>query len=136
MIKLDKVVQVLKTKNLAPAVLKNIVEELQKIEETKPDKPITDKVKKQWVVVAYDPDNKLAALDVFAFVAQIDAAEKPDAILGYVAAARNSYNLTKKGKKFPVKNLAEAFDRIPRKFTKEAGYLPKNKDAIVVVKTQ
>jgi hypothetical protein len=135
MIKLNKVVDVLKTKKLAPEVLRTIVEELKKIEETKPERDTTPKVKKQWVVIAYDPENKLAGMDVFAFVAQMDEAEAPDTILGKIAVAKNAYNVTKKGKKYPVKTLGEAFDKIPRKFTKEAGYLPKTKDVVTVVKS-
>jgi hypothetical protein len=135
MIKLNQVVSVLQKKKLAPEVLKNIVEELTKIEADKPERDTAPKSKKQWVVVALDPDNKLAGLDLFAFVAQIDAADAPDAILSKVAVAKNAFNNTKKGQKFPVKDLAAAFERIPRKFTKEAGYLPKTKDAVIVVKS-
>lgn len=108
------VAEVLKQhKAITPALLREIVEELNATAQSEADEPVP-RTKTQFVVVSHDTGH-------FGWVFQIPEEAAPQSILARIDAAAHSFNASKKGRLLPVKNRAEAMEVVSRKHWKEAG---------------
>lgn len=92
--------------------------------------------KKQMVVVISDPRNEIPTdTDFVAWVMQIPENDAPATTLDRVVKAAHSYNLTRRGQKYPVKSIAEACEVVGAKFLKEMNVAVKTRLPVSVLVT-
>ncbi len=92
-------------------------------------------VKKQFVMMVSDPEGKLEGLDLVGWVLQI-----PEEDSVYVAEERlfrcaYEHNLSKKGRRMPVKTIAEVCEHVPARIAKEQKIWIKNKEPVYMLRT-
>ena len=135
-IDVSKVAEILKKNEISPAILRRVIEEMNQIaqpEGADDEKPPA--VKKQFVIVVSDPENRLPKNDFVGWVVQIPDSESPATTLDRVFRSSYDFNTTKKGRLLPVKTVGEAIENVPAKFFKEAEVWVKTKTPVLVVKT-
>jgi len=135
-IEVNKVAEILKKNEISPAILRRIVEEMNlavQPEGAEGDKPPA--VKKQFVVLVSDPDQKMPKHDFVAWVLQIPENESVATTQDRIFRSSYDYNTTKKGQLLPVKTVGEAIENVPAKFFKEADVWVKTKTPVLVLKS-
>jgi hypothetical protein len=135
-IEINKVAEIIKKNEVAPAVLRRIIEELNLA--AQPEGGDEDKappVKKQNVVLVSDPEGRMPKHDFVAWVLQIPESESVATTQDRINRASYDYNATKKGSLMPVKTVGEAIENVPAKFFKEADLWVKTKAPVLVLKT-
>ena len=135
-IEVNKVAEILKKNDIAPAVLRRIIEEMNLAVQPEPgeeDKPPA--VKKQFVILVSDPDRKLPKHDFVGWVLQIPENESVATTQERIFRGAYDYNTTKKGRLLPAKTVGEAVESVPAKFFKEAEVWVKTKTPVLMLKT-
>jgi len=130
-IDIAEVADTLKTHKLEPAVVREIIEELNARAEAKEaDKAEpTPRGKTQFVAVTIPATSQ-------AWIFQIPEQAGPQTILDRINTAAHAFNASKKGRLLPVKSLAEAVESVPRRFWKDAdGTVVKTKLPCVLIST-
>ncbi|WP_269537875.1 hypothetical protein [Cerasicoccus fimbriatus] len=92
-------------------------------------------VKKQFVMMVSDPEGKLEGVDLVGWVLQI-----PEEDSVYVTEERlfrcaYEYNMSKKGRRMPVKTIAEVCEHAPARIAKEQKVWIKNKEPVLLLRT-
>lgn len=92
-------------------------------------------VKKQFIMMVSDPEEVLKDKHLVGWVLQIPEEDSP-----YVAEERlfrsaYEHNMTKKGRRMPVKTIAEVCEHVPSRVTKEQNVWIKNKEPVLLVTT-
>ena len=115
------------------------------VDETKPETEAEDagtekegedlpKVKQQYVILVSDADG-IISKDLTGWVLQMpEDKDCRDVIEGIKKAAYN-YNASKKGQKYPVRNIGQAIDAVSNKFFKPYDVKVKTKEPVYVVVT-
>ena len=134
-IDINKVAEILKKNQVAPALLRQIVEEMNRLAQPEADEEKPPAVKKQFCVLISDPEGRLPKDDFTAWVLQIPENESPATTLERVCRATYEFNTTKKGRLLPVKTIGEAIENVPAKHFKETEVWVKTKTPVLVVKT-
>ena len=135
-IDVNLVAEILKKNQLDPKLLRQVIEEMNLA--AQPEGPDGDKppaVKKQFVVLASDPDNRLPKHDFVAWVLQIPEDESVATTQDRIFRGAYDYNASKKGRLYPAKTVGEALENVPAKFFKEAEIWVKSKVPVLVLKT-
>lgn len=130
--------EVLSNNNVEPetiqAVLKQIEE--QAAAEAEAEKANRDPVvKKQFVLIVSDPKGTLPAEDYVGWVAQIPEDDPIGETMDRLIRASYEYNISKKGRKYPVKTVGEACEAVGARFMKEQNISIKNKVPVTVLRT-
>jgi hypothetical protein len=97
------------------------------------DKP--PPVKKQFVILVSDPDEKLPKHDFVGWILQIPENESVATTQDRLFRSSYDFNSTKKGQLMPVKTVGEAIENVPAKFFKEADVWIKTKTPVLMLKT-
>jgi len=135
-IDVSKVAEILKKNHIDPAVLRRVVEEMNLAVQPDPgDEEKPPAVKKQFVILVSDPDDKMPKADLVGWVLQIPESESPATTLDRVFRSSYDFNTTKKGQLLPVKTVGEAVENVPAKFFKETDVWVKTKTPVLVLKT-
>jgi hypothetical protein len=119
-IEINIVAASLKKHGIEPAILREIVEELNyeaspdADEDIKPPAP-----KKQFVILLSDPEGKLPKQDLVGWCVQIPENASPFSTMDRVFKAADSFNLSKRGRLLPVKTVGEALESVSAKYLKE-----------------
>lgn len=130
------VAEVLKQhKAITPALLREIVEELNATAQSEADEPAAPKAKQQYIIVLSDPTGKLPKVDLVGWVVQIPEAASPASTLDRINAAAHDFNASKKGRLIPVKSVGEACESTSRKFFKNAEVAIKTKLPVYAIVT-
>lgn len=136
-IDVSKVAEILKKNQIDPAVLRRVIEELNLV--VQPDPADEDKpppVKKQFVILVSDPENRLPPkTDFVGWVLQLPENESPATTQERIFRSAYDYNATKKGRLYPAKTVGEALENVPAKHFKEAEVWVKTKTPVLVLKT-
>lgn len=134
--KLEDIIQVLKTEKLPEPTIANVVAKLKALQEDNRTEA-TPKSKHKYVIVLCDKDNKLAAAgDMGGFVVQMALEDDPNLLLNKIGTAVKAFNAnTRKGRKNPIKTVGEAAEDLPRRFSKEAGFHFKTRGITRVITT-
>lgn len=135
-IDVSKVAEVLKKNQIDPAVLRRVIEELNLA--VQPDAADEDKppaVKKQFVILVSDPDNKFPRSDFAGWVLQLPENESPATVEERIFRSAYDYNATKKGRLYPAKTVGEALENIPAKHFKETEVWVKTKTPVLILRT-
>jgi hypothetical protein len=97
-IDVNKVAEILKKNHIDPAVLRRVVEEMNLAVQPDPgDGDQAPPVKKQFVILVSDPNEKLPKVDFTGWVLQIPEDESPASVQERLLKATYDYNASKKG---------------------------------------
>ena len=110
-IDVSKVAEILKKNQIDPAVLRRVMEEMNLVVQPDPgedEKPPA--VKKQFVILVSDPDDKFPKTDFVGWILQIPETESPATTQERIFRSAYDYNTTKKGRMYPAKTVGEALD--------------------------
>lgn len=135
-IEINQVAEILKKHKVEPALLREIVEEMNTAaqpagdDDLKPPAP-----KKQFVVLLSDPEGKLPAKDLTGWVVQIPEDASPSSTTDRIFKAAYDFNASKRGRLLPVKSVGEALESAAAKFFKESELWVKTKLPVAVVVT-
>ncbi len=135
-IDVSKVAEILKKNQIDPAVLRRVMEEMNLVVQPEPgedEKPPA--VKKQFVILVSDPDDKFPKTDFAGWVIQIPESESVATTQERIFRSAYDYNTTKKGRMYPAKTVGEALENIPAKHFKETEVWVKTKTPVLVLKT-
>ena len=134
-IEVNQVAEILKRNKLDPKLLRQIVEEMNVLTQAESDEEKPPAVKKQFVILISDPDDKLPKHDFVGWVLQIPENESPATIEERIFRGAYEYNATKKGRLYPAKTVGEAIENVPAKHFKEAEVWTKHKTPVLMLKT-
>lgn len=135
-IEVNQVAEILKKHKIDPALLREIVEELNvavQPDPTEEDKP--PPLKKQFVILLSDPEHKLPKVDLVGWVVQIPEDTSPITLRERIFKGAYDFNASKKGRRLPVKSVGEALEAVGSKFFKECELWVKTKEAVSVMIT-
>lgn len=136
-IDIDTLKQILQRNNLevrkVAEILEDINTELEIQQAEKEDRP--PPVKKQFVILVSDPQEKLKGVDMTGWVLQIPEEESPYTVTDKLVTSAYEYNVTPKGRRLPLTTIGETCEVAPPKITKEQQLWIKTKEPILVVTT-
>lgn len=119
-----------KETRLVAQIMEDLGQELKMQEEEEPPAP---KEKKQFVIVASDPEGVLDKVELVGWVVQILEEEAPQEALEKLYRGAYEFNLTKKGRRMPVSTIAEVCEVVPGKILKEQKVWVKTKEPVFIV---
>lgn len=135
-IDVNKVAEILKRNELEPALLRQIVEEMNLLVQPEVDEEKPPALKKQWAILISDPEGRLPeGNDFVGWVLQIPENESILTTTERIFKGAYEFNTTKKGRLMPAKTVGEALEHIPAKHFKEAGLFVKTKIPVLMLKT-
>jgi hypothetical protein len=135
-IDVNKVAEILKTNHIDPAILRRVVEEMNLAVQPDPgEADAPPPVKKQFVILASDPQGRLPKGEFAGWVVQIPESESPATALDRIFRGAYDYNASKKGRLYPAKTVGEAVENVPGKFFREAELWVKTKTPVLVLRT-
>ncbi len=135
-IDLELVKRILKRASLDQNKFSEIIGELQSAvqeEEEEVDKPAP--IKKQFVVLVADSEGVLKDKELVGWVLQMPEEEAMQSIGDKVAKVAKAFNLSKKGRRFPVETVGETCENVPAKIFKEQKLWLKTKEPVLLVAT-
>ena len=139
MAKIDiaKVADILRQNQLEPAVMRRILEQINKVTEeaaaTEDEKPPAQK--KQFVILVSDPDGDMPEHEFAGWVVQLPEEASPLSLQERVHKAAYDFNATRRGRKLPVETMGEAFESVPAKNFKDVEVWVKTKTPVLVLTT-
>lgn len=121
---------------IAPEVMAAILEDLNReAEGDDTGEPKPPHVKKQFVIVISDPENRLPKTDFVGWVVQIPDSESPSTTVERIVRTAHDFNSSKRGRLLPVQTVGETLESAQARFFKENGVWVKSKTPVLVVKT-
>jgi len=139
-VSLELVHQVLSDNELEPEtvakLLKQIEQQAAAEAEAEAEKAERDPpVKKQFAIILSDPRGTLPDEDYVGWVAQLPEDDPVGATVERVIRAAYEYNISKKGRRYPVKTIGEACEAVGARLFKEQNVAIKNKTPVSVIRT-
>ncbi len=135
-IEVSRVAEILKRHKIDPALLREIVQELNEVAQPEAgDDQKPPPLKKQFVVLLSDPAGKLPKQDIVGWVVQIPENASPRSTADRIFKGAYDYNASKRGRMLPVKSVGEALESATAKHFKEADLWVKTKTPVAVVLT-
>lgn len=130
--------QVLSDNQLEPDTINKLINQIEEqaaaeAEAEKANREPT--VKKQFVIIVSDPRGTLPEEDYVGWVAQIPEDDPVGDTVDRLIRASYEYNISKKGRKYPVKTVGEACEAVGARFLKEQSLAIKNKVPVSIIKT-
>lgn len=136
-IEVNQVAEILKRNKLDPAMLRQVVEEMNMLADAAAkdgeDKPPA--LKKQFVILVSDPEDRFPKHDFVGWVLQIPENESVATTQERIFRSVYDFNSTKKGRLMPAKTVGEAMENVPAKHFKEAEVWVKTKTPVLVLRT-
>lgn len=116
-----------------------VMKDVQRLAQIEAEEAKADReppVKKQLVVIVSDPKGALPEGEEYVgWVAQISEDDDTATTVDRIVKSAYDYNLSKKGRRHPVKTIGEACEAVPARFQKEHGVSVKTKLAVRVLRT-
>ena len=135
-IDVNRVAEILKKNHIDTAVLRRVVEEMNLAVQPDPgDGDQAPPVKKQFVILVSDPNEKLPKVDFTGWVLQIPEDESPASVQERLLKATYDYNASKKGRLYPAKTVGDAIEAVPAKLFRESELWVKTKEPVIVLRT-
>lgn len=115
-------------------IMNRIKSESEAIKAEKEKEPV---VKKQFAIVVNDPYGKISEMgaDFSGWVVQIPEDDAPQTVIAKINQAASDFNCTPKGRKMPLKTVAEFFEFGSPKINKESKLWVKTKEPVLVCLT-
>lgn len=136
-IEVNQVAEILKRNKLDPALLRQVVEEMNMVADaaSQADEDKPPAVKKQFVILISDPEGRLPSNDFVGWVLQIPETESVATTQERIFRSAYDFNASKKGRLLPVKTVGEAMESVPAKHFKEAEVWVKTKTPVLMLRT-
>lgn len=136
-IDVNQVAEILKRNKVDPSLLRLLVEEMNVLAEAaaRADEDKPPAVKKQFVILVSDPEDRFPKHDFAGWVLQIPENESVATTQERIFKGVYDFNATKKGRLLPVKTIGEALESVPAKHFKEADVWVKTKTPVLVLRT-
>ena len=133
---LELVKMVLQRADLDAQKITQIIEDINFESKSKEaDEEKEPPVKKQFVVLVSDPYGKFTDMDYTGWVVQIPEDENPATALERLHKGAYDFNLSPKGRRMPLKTIAEACEFGSAKIYKEHKVWVKTKEPVLIVRT-
>ena len=136
-IDLELVKRILKRASLDQNTFSEIIGELQSAvheEEDNIEKPIP--IKKQFVILVADNEGVLQDKELVGWVLQMPEEEPMQSLNEKIAKVAQAFNLSKKGRRFPVTTVGETCENVSAKIFKEQKLWLKTKEPVLLIPTQ
>lgn len=133
---IDLVKMILQRREFDTRQVASIINELE--EEVRIQKETEEKpppVKKQFVVLVSDPAGELEGKDFTGWVLQIPEEDSPYVSEERLTRSAYDFNVTPKGRRYPVKTIAESCEVVSAKFHKEHKVWVKTKEPVLICRT-
>jgi hypothetical protein len=99
------------------------------------DAPATPPIKKQFVILASDPEGKLVE-DLFTgWVLQIPEDQSPMEASEQLIRAAYEFNRTKRGAREPAKTITDVCEVVPAKFLRAQSIWVRTKEPVLIIRT-
>ncbi len=135
-IDVNKVAEILKKNHIDPAVLRRVVEEMNLAAQADPrDGEQPPPVKKQYLILVSDPEERMPRGDFTGWVLQIPETESPASSQERLLKGAYDYNASKKGRLYPVKTVGDALESVPGRFFRDVELWVKTKTPVIVLRT-
>ena len=135
-IEVNQVAEILKKHKLEPALLREIVEEMNVVSQPAADDDIKPPApKKQFVILISDSTGKLPSKELTGWVVQIPEDASPYSTTDRIFKGAYDFNASKRGRMLPVKSVGEALESGSAKYFKESELWVKTKMPVAVVLT-
>lgn len=139
MAKIDvaKVADILRQSQLEPAVMRMIIERMNKATEeaAAADEEKPPSQKKQFVILVSDPDGMMPEVELAGWVLQIPEEASALSLKERVHKATYDFNATRRGRKLPAETMGEAFESVPAKQFQDVEVWVKTKTPVLVLTT-
>lgn len=136
---IELVHETLSTNNLEPEKIQKILAEIeeQAAAEAEAQKANAEPpVKKQFIILLSDPRGTLPeGQDYVGWVLQIPEDESAATATERLIRAAYEYNISKKGRKYPVRTIGEAAEAIGPRYLKEQSLAVKTKTPVLILRT-
>jgi len=133
---LDLVKMVLSRAKLDARTVAQILEDINFEAKAADDEPKEPLVKKQFVVVVSDPHGKFSqGTDYVGWVVQIPEEENPADAVERICKGAFDFNASPKGRRMPLKTIAEACEFGSAKLFKQHAVWIKTKEPVLIVPT-
>jgi len=116
---------------LVSQIIEDINTEVKAADEEEKSPP----VKKQFVIMVSDPLGHLEGKDLVGWVLQIPEDDSPFVAEERLIRAAYEHNITPKGRRLPVKTIAEVCEHVSVRITKEQGVWIKTKEPAYILRT-
>ncbi|MEO0797186.1 MAG: hypothetical protein AAFX93_18690 [Verrucomicrobiota bacterium] len=113
-------------------ILEDISLELKAAVEDEDKPPVA---RKQFVMMVSDPESKLEGVELVGWVLQIPEEDSVYAAEERLFRAAYEHNLSRKGRRMPVKTIAEVCEHVPARILKEQKIWVKNKEPVFLLRT-
>ena len=137
-VSVELVHDVLTSNDLDKKIIEKVLREIERQAEAEAEAEKANReppVKKQFVVVLSDPRGTLPDEDYVGWVAQIPEDDSPGVAVERIIRAAYEYNISKKGRKYPVKSIGEACEAVSARILKEQGIAIKTKTPVTILRT-
>ena len=134
-IDVSKITAILKKNQIDPALFKRLMEEINLAVQPDSGEELPPPIKKQYVILVSEPNNKFPKTDFVGWVLQMPEDESPATIEDRIFKSVYDYNTTKKGVLYPARTVGEAMENVPAKFFKETEVWVKTKTPVIILKT-
>jgi hypothetical protein len=135
-IDVNKVAEILKKNHIDPAVLRRVVEEMNLAVQPDPGEgDAAPPVKKQYIILISDPQERMPKGDFTGWVLQIPEDESPASVQERLLKGAYDYNASKKGRLYPARTVGDAVENVPGKFFRDAELWVKTKTPVLVLRT-
>ena len=134
-IDVSKITAILKKNQIDPALFKRLMEEINLAVQPDSGEELPPPIKKQYVILVSDPNNKFPKTDFVVWVLQMPEDESPATIEDRIFKSVYDYNTTQKGVLYPARTVGEAMENVPAKFFKETEVWVKTKTPVIILKT-
>ena len=121
-IDVSKITAILKKNQIDPALFKRLMEEINLAVQPDSGEELPPPIKKQYVILVSDPNNKFPKTDFVGWVLQMPEDESPATIEDRIFKSVYDYNTTKKGVLYPARTVGEAMENVPAKFLRKLKY--------------
>jgi len=134
---IETVQEVLESSELEPELAQQLIQQIKwdqaKVDEAAKAERVPAQ-KKQFVLLVSDPNGTIKN-DLVGWAVQIPEDESASTTTDRLIRAAYEFNISKKGRKYPVKTVGEACEAVGARFTKEQDIWIKNKVPVQVVVT-
>ena len=133
---IDLVKMVMQRNDLELKTVSKIIEDLHSVLAAEDKEPKAPSVKKQFVIVLSDPNEKLKdAGDIAGWVVQIPEDDSPALVEERLWKSAYAFNQSPKGRRLPVQTIGECCEVVSTRFTKEESIWIKTKEPVLAVRT-
>ena len=95
-----------------------------------------ERAKKQWAIVVSDPNGNIPHdVELVGWVIQIPEDDAISSVIEKIERAAYDHNISKRGRRYPVKSIGEAMEAVPVKTLKEQGLAVKTRIPVFVTIT-